>query len=180
MRLGEMLKERRVALGFTTLEVSKHIPMDESYLKQIESGSAIPGEQVLRNIVEALDLDPVSLESLRRVEYVERNFDRSRKVTPITTKMPVFPKLSKEQPNEEHKCQPDKMLAKGHQRLCVVLPPEVWQAFMELKQDLYQFSGVEPTLRSLAIMTILSVHNFKKNQPKDFKFVIKDFGDMKL
>lgn len=35
-------------------------------------------------------------------------------------------------------------------------------------------------VRSLAIMTILSVHHFKKNQPKDFKFVVKDFGDMKL
>jgi len=182
MTIGEIVRKRREELGFSTYEVALHLSLDEKHFKQIEANSVVPGMNVLRSICAALEIENhEELERERREQYMKRQYRRRGYTGKPSSMVPLAnatPQPMKAQGQcEDHKCVPDPMLAKGHHRICVTVGPHVWSALEVLRKSMHEFSGVEPTLRSIIDTVILSVYEFKKNPGDKFTFEIRDFKD---
>ena len=178
MRLGEMLKERRVALGFTTLDVAKHIPMDERYINQIEISSVVPGAEVLRKISAALGLDGIELERQRRLEYIERDLEKNRRSNKSNVR-PVNVEAMASKVVKDGICKCDyheESTPSGYTRYSLLLHPKAWEQLQWLQNDSVTEIGFRASLDDLicaAIQTIYDCKHGLKDPVVKYKYVPK-------
>lgn len=62
MTLGQVIRERRIAKGFSLRDMAKYIRLSPAYLSLVERDqTSVPTETTIRKLAEGLDLDPDTL-----------------------------------------------------------------------------------------------------------------------
>lgn len=180
MRLGEMVKEAREFLGLSIIDVAKHIPMDDRYIRQIEISTVIPGEIVVRRLSAALRLDPVIMEKQRRTEYAEREVERNSSVPKRSTvNVGVAPMEAKsksavlQQKEEAIRKElinkslsnpnrvTDTQLPPGYVRHVMYVHPEAWKEVLSLQADSVTEIGMRASIDDLFCAAIQTIYDFK-------------------
>lgn len=81
LTLGEIVREARIAKGKSLREISKLLDITPSYMSDIENDRRVPSEEVLRSIVQLLELDFDHLMAL--AGRFGENADRYMKKQPV-------------------------------------------------------------------------------------------------
>lgn len=78
--LGEIIRDKRIEKYLSLRDLAKLISIAPSYLSDIENDRRVPAEEIIRNIVQALDLDADDLmagiltQDNKRIAWDDRNW----------------------------------------------------------------------------------------------------------
>jgi len=98
--LGEMLKQRRVALSLTLREVARAAGISPSHLGRVEQGQRFPSGQILRRIAAPLRLDEKELFTLAGLLSPFQADDPESEAHPASRLDPHVARLLAEEPPE--------------------------------------------------------------------------------
>ena len=59
--LGKKIRKRRMDFEFTLLDVSSYVGISESYMSRIEADKQKPSLEVIKNIIEYLNINPYEI-----------------------------------------------------------------------------------------------------------------------
>ncbi|MAK62679.1 MAG: hypothetical protein CMK09_17045 [Ponticaulis sp.] len=88
MKLGDYLRRKREALGWTQPEAAAKAGIEQSYLSKIESGRSVPSPDVFQKLVQALgietevlvaELDPLEIERLQDLKPIAQSDQLSKR-----------------------------------------------------------------------------------------------------